>query len=85
MVLFYAQQISSYFTEKLLGIVRDTILHMKELNKSENDYRTSPGLQQFVGNIHKGDVALEFIKNVCGVLLIDQNVEHDVMVFTYLK
>lgn len=55
---------------------------MKELNKSENDYRTSPGLPQLAGNIHKGDAALEFIKNVCGVLLIDQNVEHDVMVCT---
>ncbi|KAM5584440.1 DNA polymerase epsilon catalytic subunit A-like [Rosa sericea] len=77
---FLKGQISSYFTEKLLGIVRDTILHMKELNKSENDYRTSPGLPQLAGNIHKGDAALEFIKNVCGVLLIDQSVEHDVMV-----
>ncbi|XP_050369951.1 DNA polymerase epsilon catalytic subunit A-like [Argentina anserina] len=77
---FLKGQISSYFTEKLLGIVRDTILHMKELNKSEYDYRTSTGLPQLAANIRKGDVALEFIKNVCGVLLIDQSVEHDVMV-----
>lgn len=29
---------------------------------------------------HKGDAALEFIKHVCAVLALDQNVQHDVLV-----
>lgn len=81
-VPLYVPQISSYFTDKLLGIVHDTILHMKELNKSEDGHHRSPGLPQLAGDIHKGDAALEFIKHVCGVFSLDQNVHHDVMVFT---
>ncbi|GMN61114.1 hypothetical protein TIFTF001_030195 [Ficus carica] len=73
-------QISSYFTEKLLGIVRDTVLHMKELSKSENEKVTSLGMSQLSGNVSKGDAALEFIKHVCAVLALDQNVQHDVLV-----
>ncbi|KAL5555227.1 hypothetical protein UlMin_037463 [Ulmus minor] len=73
---YLKEQISSYFTEKLLGIVRDTILHMKELSRSENE----PGLSQPSTNVHKGDAALEFIKHVCAVLALDQNVQHDVLV-----
>ncbi|XP_021832845.1 DNA polymerase epsilon catalytic subunit A-like isoform X1 [Prunus avium] len=80
MIDFLKGQISSYFTDKLLGIVHDTILHMKELNKSVDGHHTSPGLPQLAGDIHKGDAALEFIKHVCGVFSLDQNVHHDVMV-----
>lgn len=74
------QQISSYFTEKLLGIVRDTILHMKELSKSANEKSISSGMPQISGNANKGDAALEFIKHVCAVLALDQSVQHDVLV-----
>ncbi|KAJ7947962.1 DNA polymerase epsilon catalytic subunit [Quillaja saponaria] len=73
-------QISSYFTEKLLGIVRDTVLHMKVMNRSENDQHLSSGVPQLSGNSHKGDAALEFIKHVCCVLALDQNVQHDTLV-----
>ncbi|XP_030957704.1 DNA polymerase epsilon catalytic subunit A-like isoform X2 [Quercus lobata] len=73
-------QISSYFTDKLLGIVRDTILHMKGMSKTENDQNISSGLPQFADKTHKGDAALEFIKHVCAVLALDQNVQHDVLV-----
>ncbi|KAK9999535.1 hypothetical protein SO802_019138 [Lithocarpus litseifolius] len=73
-------QISSYFTDKLLGIVRDTILHMKGMSKTENDQNISSGLPQFADKIHTGDAALEFIKHVCAVLALDQNVQHDVLV-----
>ncbi|PON38200.1 DNA-directed DNA polymerase [Parasponia andersonii] len=73
-------QISSYFTEKLLGIVRDTILHMKELSRSENEKSTSSGMTQLFSNANKGDAALEFIKHVCAVLALDQSVQHDVLV-----
>ncbi|KAK7845202.1 dna polymerase epsilon catalytic subunit a [Quercus suber] len=57
-------QISSYFTDKLLGIVRDTILHMKGMSKTENDQNISSGFPQFADKTHKGDAALEFIKHV---------------------
>ncbi|XP_068311422.1 DNA polymerase epsilon catalytic subunit A-like [Pyrus communis] len=80
MIDFLKGQIGSYFTDKLLGIVHDTMLHMKELEKSENDRDTSLELPQIAGNIHRGDAALEFIKHVCGVFSIDQNVVHDVLV-----
>lgn len=74
-------QISSYFTDKLLGIVRDAIFHMKDMKRSEND---QPILQQFTDKTHKGDAALEFIKHVCAVLALDQNVQHDVLVILVL-
>ena len=77
-------QISSYFTDKLLGIVRDTILHMKGMSKTENDQSISSGLPQFADKTHKGDAALEFIKHVCAVLALDQNVQHDVLVILFL-
>lgn len=73
-------QISSYFTDKLLGIVRDTIFHMKELNRSENEQNVYVGRLQLDVDVNKGDAALEFIKHVCAVLALDQNVQHDVLV-----
>lgn len=73
-------QISSYFTDKLLGIVRDTIFHMKELNRSESEQNVSIGRQQLGSDVNKGDAALEFIKHVCAVLALDQNVQHDILV-----
>lgn len=36
--------------------------------------------EQSSGNILKGDAALEFIKHVFAVLVLDQNVQHDVLV-----
>ncbi|KAK1561085.1 hypothetical protein Q3G72_034282 [Acer saccharum] len=73
-------EIGSYFTSKLLGIVRDTIQHLKRMNRSENDQRSSPGVIQLAGNTHKVDAALEFIKHACAVFALDQNVQHDVLV-----
>lgn len=73
-------QISSYFTDKLLGIVRDTTLHMKEINRSENEQHIYSGPPHLASNVNKGDAALEFIKHVCAVLALDQNVQHDVLV-----
>ncbi|KAF1884802.1 hypothetical protein Lal_00028689, partial [Lupinus albus] len=74
------QQISSYFADKLLGIVSDIFLHMKGTNKSENDQSISSGLPQLGGDVHRGDAALEFIKHVCAVLALDQSVHHDILV-----
>ncbi|XP_040949366.1 DNA polymerase epsilon catalytic subunit A isoform X2 [Gossypium hirsutum] len=74
-VQYLKEQISSYFTEKLLGIVRDIVLHMKGLNGSGKVG------QQSVHNVpHKGDAALEFIKHVCTVLALDHSIQHDVLV-----
>lgn len=73
-------QIGTHFTDKLLGIIRDTVLHMKGINKSENGQQISLGIQQSAGMNHKGDPALEFIKHVCAVLALDQHVQHEVLV-----
>lgn len=78
----HALQISTYFTEKLLGIVRE-ILHMKVLNGSQkSDQQSEHRVHQFSSNVKQGDAALEFIKHVCAVLALDQNVQHDVLVIT---
>ncbi|CAJ1979167.1 unnamed protein product [Sphenostylis stenocarpa] len=68
-------QISSYFADKLLGIVHDISLHMKGMSRSENNQSISSG-----PDIHRGDAALEFIKHVCAVLALDQSVQHEVLV-----
>lgn len=47
---------------------------MKRMNKSEDDQQSLPS------NVHKVDAALEFIKHVCAVFSLDQNVQHDVLV-----
>lgn len=73
----YVLQISSYFTGKLLSIVRDAIHHMKKMN---NDQHNSPGVMQTAATIHKVDAPLEFIKHVCAAFALDQNVQHDVLV-----
>jgi DNA polymerase epsilon subunit 1 len=79
-ILCYTQQISSYFTDKLLGVVRDIVLHMKGMGRSETDQSTSSGLHQLTDDLHRGDAALEFIKHVCAVFALDQSVQHDVHV-----
>ncbi|KAH9660041.1 DNA polymerase epsilon catalytic subunit A [Citrus sinensis] len=76
-VQYVKGEISSYFTGKLLSIVRDAIHHMKKMN---NDQHNSPGVMQTAANIHKVDAPLEFIKHVCAAFALDQNVQHDVLV-----
>ncbi|OVA03605.1 DNA-directed DNA polymerase [Macleaya cordata] len=78
---FLKEQISSYFTDKLLRIVRDIVHHVKGTNKSGNDGQKSHGLPHVAGsNTHTGDAALEFIKHVCAVLALDHNVQHNILV-----
>ncbi|KHN21127.1 DNA polymerase epsilon catalytic subunit A [Glycine soja] len=76
---FTKEQIGSYFTHKLLGIVHDIGLHMKGMNRLENNQSTS-GLPPLTGDVHRGDASLEFIKHVCAVLALDQSVQHEVLV-----
>lgn len=74
-------QIYSYFTEKLLRIVEDILRHTKGKSKAGSAEPTIHGFPQLAGtNIHMGDAALEFIKHVCAVLALDQNIQHDVLV-----
>ncbi|XP_026665327.2 DNA polymerase epsilon catalytic subunit A isoform X2 [Phoenix dactylifera] len=77
---YLKDQISNYFTEKLLRIVRDTLHHFKGRNKIDNNESAYHGLSQSTDSrVHKGDAALEFIKHVCAVLALDQNVQHDIL------
>ncbi|XP_052190980.1 DNA polymerase epsilon catalytic subunit A-like isoform X2 [Diospyros lotus] len=73
---YLREQISSYFADKLLRIVRDTALHMKGTSKSISDQQMNP----LVKDVHMGDPPLEFIKHVCAVLALDQNVQHDILI-----
>lgn len=70
-------QIGSYFSDKLLKIVCDPSLH-------KSDHPISTGSSQPFNNIHKGDPALDFIKYICAVLALDQNVQHEVLVCIFL-
>lgn len=56
---------------------------MKGTNKSENDQSISHKLAQPTANTLTGDAALEFIKHVCAVLALDQNVQHDILVILF--
>ncbi|XP_024985920.1 DNA polymerase epsilon catalytic subunit A-like isoform X2 [Cynara cardunculus var. scolymus] len=73
------EQIRSHFTDKLLRIVCDTVLHMRGTGKSQAAQDNSSG-NSTIENAYKGDPALEFIKHVCAVLVLDQNVQHDILI-----
>ncbi|GER46210.1 DNA polymerase [Striga asiatica] len=79
MTEFLKKKIASEFTEKLLKIVCDPSLHVKEKNKSQGDQNISTGGLPSLNNIHKGDSALDFIKYVCAALALDQKVQHEVL------
>lgn len=53
---------------------------MKELSRSEDEPNVPVGLSRLDINVSKGGAALEFIKHVCAVLALDQNVQHDILV-----
>ncbi|XP_047972925.1 DNA polymerase epsilon catalytic subunit A-like isoform X2 [Salvia hispanica] len=74
---FLKKKIASDFTDKLLKIVCDPHLHIKGRNQSEIDPPESPHSST---NVQKGDAALDFIKYVCAVLALDQNVQHEILV-----
>ena len=60
-------------------LVRE-IFHSKETKKLQNDDDLPQVDPQLTRNVHTGDAALEFIKHICAVLALDQNVQHDVLV-----
>ncbi|XP_022862888.1 DNA polymerase epsilon catalytic subunit A-like [Olea europaea var. sylvestris] len=70
---YLKKEIGSYFSDKLLKIVCDPSLH-------KSDHPISTGSSQPFNNIHKGDPALDFIKYICAVLALDQNVQHEVLI-----
>ncbi|VAH03415.1 unnamed protein product [Triticum turgidum subsp. durum] len=69
-------QIGTYFAEKLLTTVSDILLHFKGKGKSES---VGPSNSELDPHLHKGGAALEFIKHICAVLALDQNVQHDIL------
>lgn len=74
------KKIQTYFTEKLLKIVCDPNLQMKVLNSSQKIQETPDANSKSYSHIQKADPALEFIKHVCAVLALDQNVQHEVLI-----
>lgn len=50
------------------------------MKTSNIEQSSSSDPQPYGGHQHKGDPALEFIKHVCAVLALDQNVQHDILV-----
>ncbi|KMT05520.1 hypothetical protein BVRB_7g176430 [Beta vulgaris subsp. vulgaris] len=77
---YLKDQISSYFSDKLFMIVREIIHHTKGMKRPQDDDELLQVDHQLRGNVQTGDAALEFIKHVCAVLALDQNVQHDVLV-----
>ncbi|OWM73679.1 hypothetical protein CDL15_Pgr026779 [Punica granatum] len=78
-VAYLREKIGSHFSDKLLKVIRDMVIHMKGINRSEdNDHRSPESSQPLSGA--EGDFTLEFIKHVCAVLALDQTVQHDVLV-----
>lgn len=73
---YLRDQISNYFADKLLRIVSDILHHFKGKGKSES---VEPANREPGPHTHKGDAALEFIKHICAVLALDQNVQHDIL------
>ncbi|CAD6250912.1 unnamed protein product [Miscanthus lutarioriparius] len=69
-------KISNYFADKLLRTVSDILHHFKGKSKHESD---EPANRESDPHTHKGDAALEFIKHICAVLALDQNVQHDIL------
>ncbi|KAJ8551982.1 hypothetical protein K7X08_028425 [Anisodus acutangulus] len=74
------KKIRTYFTDKLLKIVCDPNLQMKVMNNSQKIQETSDANSQSYSHVQKGDPALEFIKHVCAVLALDQNMQHEVLI-----
>lgn len=77
LIEYLKNQISSYFTDKLLMIVRGIVHHSKGSKRPQND---DEQVDQLAGNMLTGDAALEFIKHVSAAMALDQNVQHDVLV-----
>jgi hypothetical protein len=76
-------QIASYFTDKLLRIVRDLQKHMlsRRIDVDDPELQLAREFPKLAGShLVMGDVALEFIKHVCAVLALDNRVQHNVLV-----
>lgn len=76
---------SSYFTDKLLRIVRDIQRHVASKSSVEEDEddvaaaaRKFPELAG--SHLELGSPALEFVKTICAVMLLDRAAEQSVMV-----
>lgn len=76
---------SSYFTDKLLRIVRDIQRHVASRSAADDDdddvSAATRRFPQLAGShLELGSPALEFVKTVCAVMLLDKAAEESVMV-----
>lgn len=82
-ISFLKEQIGSYFTDKVLRIVRDIVRHITSKGRKEDATveAVSHEFPKLAGShLRMGDSALEFIKHVCAVLALDERVQHDILV-----
>ncbi|MCO5564216.1 hypothetical protein L7F22_017874 [Adiantum nelumboides] len=80
---FLKDQIASYFTDKLLRIVRDVLRHMsaKKRDDTEMEAGLARDFPKLAGShLAMGDPALEFIKHVHAVFSLDQRVQYEALV-----
>ncbi|KAI5066379.1 hypothetical protein GOP47_0019003 [Adiantum capillus-veneris] len=80
---FLKDQIASYFTDKLLRIVRDVLRHMSAKQRDDSDMEAglARDFPKLAGShLHMGDPALEFIKHVHAVFSLDQRVQYEALV-----
>jgi len=80
---YLKHQIASYFTDKLLRIVRDLQKHMlsRRIDVDDPELQLAREFPKLAGShLVMGDVALEFIKHVCAVLALDNRVQHNVLI-----
>lgn len=81
-VSYLKEQIASYFTDKLLRVVRDVQRHINaRRDEEDSEAQLSRQFPKLAGShLVMTDPALEFIKQVCAVLALDNRVQHNVMV-----
>ncbi|KAH7426493.1 hypothetical protein KP509_10G003400 [Ceratopteris richardii] len=80
---FLKDQIASYFTDRLLHIVRGVLRHSSA--RKSDDADLGPGMARDFpklagSHLRMGEPALEFIKYVHAVFSLDQRVQHEALV-----
>ncbi|BBN04847.1 DNA polymerase epsilon subunit 1 [Marchantia polymorpha subsp. ruderalis] len=81
-ILFLKEKVQSHFTEKLLKTVRDVQRHMNTKKyEDDEELQSAREFPKLAGShLEMTDAALEFIKHVCAVFMLDQRVQHEVLV-----
>ncbi|KAL2635827.1 hypothetical protein R1flu_007306 [Riccia fluitans] len=81
-ILFLKEKVKSHFTEKLLKTVRDVQRHLNTKKYDEiEDLQSAREFPKLAGShLEMKDAALELIKQVCAVFMLDQRVQHEILV-----